>query len=77
MVAKKEKPNFHAIIQTGDFFFSLYCVLMRGGHQNDCLVCVAGRLRRFKAICAFDGTDFHGWQSQPGGDTVQDLIEGR
>jgi len=34
-------------------------------------------VRRFKALCAFDGTDFQGWQSQPEGNTVQDIIEGR
>ena len=33
--------------------------------------------RRFKCICAYDGTDFKGWQSQAGGGTVQDFIEGR
>ncbi len=26
-------------------------------------------------MCAYDGTSFHGWQSQEGGNTIQDLIE--
>ena len=30
---------------------------------------------RWKCICAYDGTDFYGWQSQTGGNTIQDLIE--
>ncbi len=33
--------------------------------------------RKFKALCAYDGTDFYGWQSQAGGNTVQDFIEAR
>ena len=33
--------------------------------------------RKFKALCAYDGTDFFGWQSQAGGNTVQDFIEAR
>lgn len=32
---------------------------------------------RWKAICAYDGSDFGGWQSQPGGNSVQDVIEAR
>jgi tRNA pseudouridine38-40 synthase len=32
-------------------------------------------LPRWKCVCAYDGTTFHGWQSQEGGNTVQDLIE--
>jgi tRNA pseudouridine38-40 synthase len=32
---------------------------------------------RWKCIVAFDGTDFFGWQSQVGGNTVQDYIERR
>ena len=32
---------------------------------------------RFKATCAYDGTDFRGWQSQRGGHTIQDFIEAR
>jgi len=34
-------------------------------------------LQRWRAVCAYDGTDFRGWQSQPGGHTVQDFIEAR
>jgi tRNA pseudouridine38-40 synthase len=30
---------------------------------------------RWKCVCAYDGTHLHGWQSQEGGNTVQDLIE--
>ncbi|MGF1450294.1 MAG: tRNA pseudouridine(38-40) synthase TruA [Opitutales bacterium] len=32
---------------------------------------------RFKAWCSYDGTDFEGWQSQRGGNTIQDHIEAR
>lgn len=32
---------------------------------------------RWKCVVAFDGTDFFGWQSQAGGNTVQDYIERR
>lgn len=34
-------------------------------------------LPRFKAIVAYDGTDFEGWQTQLSGRTVQDVIEAR
>lgn len=30
---------------------------------------------RWKCICAYDGTDFEGWQRQPHGNTVQDCLE--
>ena len=30
---------------------------------------------RWKCVIAYDGTDFHGWQSQEGGNTIQDLVE--
>ncbi|HBR67226.1 MAG TPA: tRNA pseudouridine(38-40) synthase TruA, partial [Opitutae bacterium] len=30
---------------------------------------------RWKCICAYDGTDFGGWQRQPHGDAVQNYIE--
>ena len=33
--------------------------------------------RRWKCICAYDGTAFAGWQSQAGGRAVQDVIEAR
>jgi tRNA pseudouridine38-40 synthase len=33
--------------------------------------------RRWKGTCAYDGTDFEGWQSQPGGNTIQDILEAR
>jgi tRNA pseudouridine38-40 synthase len=32
---------------------------------------------RWRCECCYDGTDFRGWQSQPGGNTVQDFIEAR
>lgn len=32
---------------------------------------------RWKAVVAYDGTTFNGWQSQEGGNTIQDLIEGQ
>lgn len=34
-------------------------------------------MTRWKAICAYDGSSFLGWQSQRGGNTVQDFIETR
>jgi tRNA pseudouridine38-40 synthase len=34
-------------------------------------------LRRWKCICAYDGTNFAGWQSQAGGKGIQDVIEAR
>jgi tRNA pseudouridine38-40 synthase len=34
-------------------------------------------MTRWKCTCAYDGTAFSGWQSQPGGRAVQDAIEGR
>lgn len=33
--------------------------------------------RRWKCICAYDGTPFAGWQSQAGGTAIQDVIEAR
>ena len=30
---------------------------------------------RWKCICAYDGTDFEGWQRQPHGNTIQDYLE--
>jgi len=32
---------------------------------------------RWRCTCAYDGTDFFGWQSQKGGHTVQDFLEKR
>lgn len=32
---------------------------------------------RWKCTLAYDGTSFEGWQSQPGSNTIQDLIEKR
>jgi len=32
---------------------------------------------RWKCTVAYDGTQFEGWQSQPGGNTVQDLLQAR
>ena len=33
------------------------------------------KLSRWKCACAYDGGPFNGWQSQEGGNTIQDLIE--
>jgi tRNA pseudouridine38-40 synthase len=35
------------------------------------------KLRRWKCVCAYDGTAFAGWQSQVGGTAIQDVIEAR
>ena len=35
------------------------------------------RARRWKCVCAYDGTTFAGWQSQAGGTAIQDVIEAR
>lgn len=34
-------------------------------------------MRRWKCICAYDGTAFTGWQSQVGGTAIQDVLEKR
>src|SRR5258708_16196260 len=34
-------------------------------------------IRRWKCVVAYDGTTFAGWQSQPGGNAIQDKIEKR
>ena len=34
-------------------------------------------VRRWKCVCAYDGTAFAGWQSQAGGKAIQDVIEAR
>ena len=34
-------------------------------------------VQRWKCVCAYDGREFSGWQSQPGGRAVQDIIERR
>jgi len=34
-------------------------------------------VRRWKCVCAYDGTAFAGWQSQAGGRAIQDIIEAR
>jgi tRNA pseudouridine38-40 synthase len=36
---------------------------------------VVKKQQRWKCVCAYDGTSFHGWQSQEGGNTIQDLVE--
>ena len=38
---------------------------------------MGGEKIRFRCECAYDGTDFCGWQSQKGGGSVQDFIEER
>jgi tRNA pseudouridine38-40 synthase len=37
----------------------------------------APAIPRWRCTCAYDGGDFSGWQSQPGGKAVQDVIERR
>lgn len=34
-------------------------------------------LTRWKCVVAYDGTEFDGWQSQPGGNGIQDFLERR
>jgi len=34
-------------------------------------------MKRWKCTCAYDGTRFAGWQSQPGGTAIQDVLEAR
>lgn len=37
----------------------------------------AAVVRRWRCLCAYDGTAFAGWQSQAGGTAIQDVIEAR
>lgn len=37
----------------------------------------AALVRRWKCTCAYDGTAFDGWQSQAGGNAIQDVLERR
>ncbi len=37
----------------------------------------AAQVRRWKCTCAYDGTAFDGWQSQAGGNAIQDVLERR
>src|SRR4051812_42742581 len=32
-------------------------------------------MKNFKLTLSYDGTDFNGWQTQPGGRTVQETLE--
>ncbi len=38
---------------------------------------IISETRRWKCVCAYDGTAFAGWQSQAGGAAIQDVIEAR
>ena len=53
-----------------DFFTERKSVQPSGGNAPT-------PLRRFKCVVAYDGTDYCGWQSQAGVNTVQDTIEYR
>ena len=35
------------------------------------------KTKRWKGVCAYDGTDFEGWQCQPCKNTIQDILEAR
>lgn len=37
----------------------------------------ARKIQRWKCVCAYDGTNFPGWQSQARADAIQDVIEKR
>ena len=34
-----------------------------------------GPVQRWRCVCAYDGTEYAGWQKQPTKDSVQDAIE--
>lgn len=35
------------------------------------------KIRRWRCVCAYDGSDFSGWQSQSSNDAIQDAVEAR
>ena len=41
------------------------------------MVKISSPVPRWRCTCAYDGTDFYGWQSQRGGRTIQDFLEKR
>ncbi|MEJ6733205.1 MAG: tRNA pseudouridine(38-40) synthase TruA [Opitutaceae bacterium] len=41
------------------------------------MVIFPAKVRRWRCVCAYDGSGFTGWQSQPSRDAVQDAIEAR
>ena len=49
----------------------------RGAQPPAMPVKQSAEIRRWKCVCAYDGTGFTGWQSQAGAAGVQDVIEAR
>ena len=60
-------------------FFATDCSMASCGRGPRERYVVSERKRgpRFMCAVAYDGTDFDGWQTQPNGNGIQDVIEKR